>query len=223
MEQVKLNKRLELVASFITENDNIIDVGCDHALLDIYLNEKYPNIKIIASDNKEGPLLHAKENIQKYHKEKKIIVKLGDGIDTIEKDINTIIISGMGGLNMIGILKYKQNMFKQVNKIVLSPNNDTDKVRKELKKMGFIIEDEILIKENNIIYPIIKFKRGKKHYTKIEYIFGPVLINKKEPLFLEYLKREKELREKLLKLLPKKYFSRRHELKKELKEINKIF
>lgn len=220
---MELNKRLELVASFVSENDNIIDVGCDHALLDIYLNDKYPNIKIIASDNKSGPISHAKENIKKYKKENKIIVKLGDGIDTIESDINTIIISGMGGLNMIGILKYKQDMFKQVNKIILSPNNDTDKVRKELKKMGFIIEDEILIKEKNIIYPVIKFIRGKKHYSKIEYIFGPILIKKKDPLFLEYLDKEKELRIKLLELLPKKYISRRFELKKELKEINKIF
>lgn len=220
---MEINKRLELVSSFVSEFDNIIDVGCDHALLDIYLNEKYPNIKIIASDNKEGPISHAKENIKKYKKENKIIVKLGDGIDTIESDINTIIISGMGGLNMIGILKYKQDMFKQVNKIILSPNNDTDKVRKELKKMGFIIDDEILIKEKNIIYPVIKFIRGKKYYSKIEYIFGPVLMKKKDPLFLEYLEKEKELRIKLLELLPKKYISKRFELKKELKEINKIF
>ncbi|MCI8568129.1 MAG: SAM-dependent methyltransferase, partial [Bacilli bacterium] len=34
---MKINERLKLVASFVEENSNVIDVGCDHALLDIYL------------------------------------------------------------------------------------------------------------------------------------------------------------------------------------------
>lgn len=47
----KLSKRLEMVASFIDENDkSVIDIGCDHGLLSIYLAEKFNNLKIIASD-----------------------------------------------------------------------------------------------------------------------------------------------------------------------------
>ena len=37
--------------------------------------------------------------------EGKIEVRLGNGLDTYTKDINTIIISGMGGRNIIGIFK----------------------------------------------------------------------------------------------------------------------
>ena len=49
----KLSKRLEMVASFIDENDkSVIDIGCDHGLLSIYLAEKFNNLKIIAL--KEG-------------------------------------------------------------------------------------------------------------------------------------------------------------------------
>ena len=34
----KLSKRLEMVASFIDENDkSVIDIGCDHGLLSILL------------------------------------------------------------------------------------------------------------------------------------------------------------------------------------------
>ena len=44
----KLSKRLEIVASFIDENDkSVIDIGCDHGLLSIYLAEKFNNLKII--------------------------------------------------------------------------------------------------------------------------------------------------------------------------------
>ena len=34
---MKINERLKRVASYVDDNSYIIDVGCDHALLDIYL------------------------------------------------------------------------------------------------------------------------------------------------------------------------------------------
>ena len=60
---MNISKRLESVASLVEDNRSIIDIGCDHALLSIYiaLNKK-PN-RVIASDNKEGPLEGAKENL----------------------------------------------------------------------------------------------------------------------------------------------------------------
>jgi len=218
----KINDRLFNVASFVEEGRKVIDVGCDHALLSIYLVQNKKPFKVIASDIKEGPLVHANENIKKYKVQDKIIVKLGSGIEPIEEDIDTIIISGMGGLNMIGILKYCPDKYKNVDTIILSPNSDTNVVRKEICKLGFYIEKEKLIKEKNIIYPIICFKRGKVKYSYTDYLYGPILIKNKEPLFLEYLNKEKQTKEKLLSILPKKYIKRRYELKKELEEINKI-
>ena len=217
-----LSKRLETVASLVDSNRSIIDVGCDHALLSIYITLNKNPKKVIASDNKEGPLKSAKENLKKYNVEDKIILKLGDGIEPIESDIDTIIISGMGGLNIVGILKYKRNLYKNVDTIIISANTDVDFVRREITKLGYYIEEEVLVKDGNITYPIIRFKKGKKHYSKIEYILGPILLKKKDKLFIEYLTKEKNTKEKILSILPKKYIFRRVELKKELKMINKI-
>lgn len=220
--KVKLNERLMKVASFIPKNHNIIDVGCDHALLSIYLVQNLEPQKVIASDIKEGPLIQARENIQKYQVEKQIKVKLGAGIDTIEEDIDTIVISGMGGLNMIGILKYHPEKYKNVNTIILSPNSDTDKVRKEICKLGFYIEKESLVKDKNIIYPVILFQRGKAKYHYSDYLYGPYLIQHKDSLLIEYLMKEKNKKEKLLQSLPKKYLQKRWQLKKELRTISRI-
>lgn len=220
--KVKLNNRLQTVANFVQKKASIIDVGCDHALLSIYLVQNNEPKKVIASDIKEGPLENAKENVKKYQVEKQIQIKLGSGIETIDSDINTIIISGMGGLNMIGILKYTPSKYKNVDTIILSPNSDTDKVRTEICKLGFYIKDETLVKDKNIIYPVILFKRGKKKYRYHEYLYGPILIKKQEPLFLDYLKNEKIKKEKLINMLPKKYFKKRWQLKKELQVISKI-
>ena len=220
--KVKLNQRLLKIAELVPINASIIDVGCDHALLSIYISQNKKPKKVIASDIKEGPLIHAKENIRKYQQEDKIKVKLGSGISTIENDIDTIIISGMGGLNMIGILKYSKDTYKNVNRIILSPNSDTYAVRKEITKLGFMIQEEMLVKENNIIYPIIVFERGKKKYHDKDYLFGPILLEKKDTLFLEYIRKETIKKEKLLEVLPKKYIKKRIELKKELHLISKI-
>lgn len=220
--KVKLNNRLLEVANFVEKYRSIIDVGCDHALLSIYLVQNLNPKKVIASDIKEGPLVHARENIMKYQVQEKIEVKLGPGIETIEEDINTIIISGMGGLNMIGILKYYPEKYKQVDTLILSPNSDTDKVRKEICKLGFYIKKETLVKDKHIIYPVILFQRGKRRYHYQDYLYGPCLIQNKNSLLIEYLLKEKEKKEKLLATLPKKYFEKRWQLKKELHTISKI-
>ncbi len=219
--KVKINNRLEKVASLVKENDYVLDVGCDHALLDIYLLQTKKRVRAIASDIKEGPLVHAKENIKKYQLQDKIKVKLGNGIDTIEEEVNTIIISGMGGKNIVGILKYKTNLMKKVDTLILSPNNDTEFVRKEICRLGFYIEEEILVLEKKFFYPILRFRRGKKHYRKEDYLFGPILRIRKDPSFHEYMKREKEVRQKLLQILPKNYMKKRWELKNEIKMIEK--
>lgn len=219
---MKLSKRLTCVASLVEENRSIIDIGCDHALLSIFIVQNKNPKKVIASDNKSGPLVGAKENVLKYKVADKIKIKLGDGVDPIEKDIDTIIISGMGGMSIVGILKYKTLKFKNVDTIILSPNTDSDFVRKEICKLGFHIENEKLVKDGKIIYPVICFKRGIKHYKKIEYILGPVLLKEKEELFIEYLTKEKETKIKILSILPKKYILKRIQLKRELKEIDKI-
>lgn len=220
--KVKLNNRLQTVASFITTNRSIIDVGCDHALLSIYLVQTKDTKKVIASDIKQGPLMRAKENLKKFQVEKQIQIKLGPGIETIDEDIDTIIISGMGGLNMIGILKYSPSKYQNVDTLILSPNSDTDKVRREISKLGFYIENEKLVKDKNIIYPVILFKRGRKKYRYYEYLYGPVLMKQKDSLFFEYMQNEKIKKQKLLEVLPKKYFQKRWQLKKELHEILKI-
>ena len=49
---MKINNRLRSVASLVSCNTSIIDVGCDHALLSIYLYLNKENVKVIASDIK---------------------------------------------------------------------------------------------------------------------------------------------------------------------------
>lgn len=216
---MKINNRLKAIGDLVEANSFCLDVGCDHAFLDIYLVKKGIGIKAIASDILEGPLSQAKQNIKKEGLEKEIETRLGNGLETYSSEVDTVIISGMGGRNMIGIFKNKLNILKKIETIIISPNNYQEDIKRFLCKNGFMIVDEVLVKEKKFIYQIIKFKRGKKHYSKKEYFFGPINLEKKDKLFYEYFQREVKSREILIEVLPKNYRLKKFIVKREIKMI----
>lgn len=218
---MKINDRLKKIGDLVEANSFCLDVGCDHALLDIYLVKKDKNIKAIASDVAEGPVEAAKQNIKRERLESKIEVRLGDGLDTYSDEVNTIIISGMGGRNMIGIFKRHLEVLKKVDTIILSPNNYQIDVKRFLVGNGFYIENEEFVKDKKFIYQIIVFKKGRKHYSRKEYFFGPIYLEKKGKLFEEYYKRELMSRQILLQVLPKNFVWKRFVTKQEIKMIEK--
>lgn len=180
----KLSKRLQVVADFIEDNSKIVDIGCDHGLLSIYLANKYSNIKIIASDVNSNALSSAISNIKDSDLEDRIETRLGSGLDVVTSDeIDTIVIAGMGSNTIVGILKYAKDKLKNVNSIIVQSNTDLYFLRKNIVMLGFYIEDEVLVEDKNIVYNVIKFKKGKKRYSYRELYLGPILINKSDKLF----------------------------------------
>ncbi len=218
---MRINDRLKTIGDLVEANSFCLDVGCDHAFLDIYLVKKNIGIKAIASDVLEGPLVQARKNIEREKLTKEIEVALGDGLDTYKEGVDTIIISGMGGRSIIGILKRHINVLKKIKTIILSPNNYQEDVKRFLCKSGFIIDDEIMVKDKKFIYQIIKFVPGKGRYTKREYFFGPIFLKKKDRLFKEYYQRELKSREILIEVLPANYRLKKFITKQEIKMIKK--
>lgn len=169
---IKINKRLETLSAFINYGDVVLDIGCDHGLLGIYLTLN-KDVKVVSSDINDKPLAKAKENIKKYGLTNKIETRLGDGLDVISSDINTIVISGMGGLNIINILKSIKK-YPNIKKLVLSPNNDFKELRESINKLGFKINKETMVKDHNKFYLITEFIIGKED---VDYYFGKLDLN----------------------------------------------
>ncbi len=218
---MKINKRLMAIAELVDDGSNLIDVGCDHALLPIYVMEHKKNITAIASDKLPGPLEQAKKNIKAANLENKIKVQLSDGIKDLDDQTDTIVISGMGGQLMIGIFKYQMEKLKNIKTIILSPNNDQSMIRSFLLKHGFILVDEMMVEDAGHIYLGMKFQKGKKHYSRQELYFGPILLEKRGELFDKYYQKELERKRILIKLLPKKYRYRRFQVKNEITLLEK--
>ena len=216
---IKLSIRLAAIASLVPLNAHIIDIGCDHALLDIYLCQSKRVKKIIASDINKNALSNAKANISKYKLDSFIETRLGNGLDVLKEsdNINTIIISGMGAHTVVGILKNNLRKLKNIDTIIIQSNTKLSFLRKEITKLNYQISDEEIISDSNKVYTIIKFIKGRKKYSKQELYFGPVLLKKNSELFQTYNKKELDKLKLFLTLVPKNRLLDRYKIKKEIR------
>ncbi len=177
---MKLSKRLKAIADLV-DTKRVIDVGCDHGYLDIYLT-LYKDCHCIASDISKNAISNCIKNISKFDLNDKIDVVVTDGINNI--DINnddTIVLSGMGTKTIIDILNNKQ----LADNIIISSNNDLEKLRRFMVCIGYYIDNEVYVIDAKIHYVIIKFVKGSKEYNDYEYILGPIVI--KDNNFKKYI------------------------------------
>ena len=181
-----ISNRLKSLVKYVNNNDKIIDIGCDHALLDIYLVENKIVDNIIANDISANALNQGKTNIIEKKLEKQIETRLGNGLEVLKEtdNIDTILISGMGTNTILKILN--NSYIKNINKLIIQSNRDYDSLRINIINMGFYIYKEEAIEDNDKIYINIIFLRGKKKYTKEELKYGTKdMINK--DLYTSYL------------------------------------
>ncbi|HOB26019.1 MAG TPA: class I SAM-dependent methyltransferase [Bacilli bacterium] len=212
-----ISVRLESLATYVNYNDKIIDIGCDHALLDIYLVKNKLVRSIIACDIHEGALESGKNNVSKENLSDKIDLRLGDGLSVLKKNdvVNTILISGMGTSTIVEILN--NPYLTNINKLIIQSNNDHMELRKKITKLGFEIKSESFIVDNNKHYINIVFVRGEHKYLEREFRYGPILIHNKA-----YLQFELDNCNKILSYIPKNKFILRFKLKKEIRLIKKL-
>lgn len=171
---MKLTKRLQAICDLIEEGSRIIDVGADHALVDIYLT-KYKNCKCIATDISEKCIQKAKENIEKNNLNIETIVT--NGLENIDLKDEKIILAGMGAHTILKILN--KNI---TNDLIISAHTDIPLLRKEIQKKGYYIEDEKVVNEKHYyIITYYKYGKGKKSNNYIT----PFIQNKEYINFLE--------------------------------------
>lgn len=193
---VKIKNRLNSLVKYIDYEDKVMDVGCDHALLDIFLVQEGILDKVYVCDVNPNALENGKRNIEANNMVGKVIPILGFGIEkSVNLDIDTLIISGMGSNSIIEIIS--SPFLNKIYKLVLQSNNNHYDLRKYLTKIGFNIYVEEIIKDGKKEYINIIALRDNiiKTYSEKEYLFGPVLIKDKNNL--DYFIKLKEEYEEL--------------------------
>ena len=131
------SKRINALASLVEKSDSVLDLGCDHGYLDIYLTKNNLCHKVYASDISSNALSSAKSNFQK----EKVFIEtfLSDGFLNIPVSFDTAVIAGVGTNTIINILRGKT----LPEKLVLSSNNDLYELRCFLNKICYKIIKEV--------------------------------------------------------------------------------
>lgn len=165
---LSISKRLKTIASLVTPQKKVIDMGTDHAYLPIYLYLNNITKNITASDISPQVLEISLNNLQKYNLEKKINLIKSDGFRNVDGIFDIAVITGMGTYTIINILNTKNIP----DTLIIQSNNDYYLLRKHLNYLGYKIENEIALYENKHYYIIIKFIKEKEFLTDEELLFG---------------------------------------------------
>ncbi len=187
--EIKLaNERFDALISQVRKGSSVADIGCDHAYVSCKLVQLGISKRVYASDVREGPLLAAKANIQKYGFSEYITAHLADGLDGIENFApDDIIVAGMGG-ELIARIIDKSEYVKNCNvNLILQPMTCTYELREYLLQNGFEIKNELLCRDSGKIYEIILCSYSGISYTAKEEFLHIGLKTHNDPLFREFV------------------------------------
>lgn len=189
-----MSNRLEKIIEFVEKNSIVADIGTDHGLVPIYLSKNKIAKRIIGIDISEKSLLKLKLKIENSLKYQNIYPIVSDGLKVLKPfEVDTIIISGMGGLLISKIIKESPEIAKSANTLILQGNNNIEALRRFLHENGYAIVDESDVFENKKYYQILKVESGLEVYNKDYYYeFGKVLIDKGSPNLKEFIELEIE-------------------------------
>lgn len=161
-------KRLETIASLVTKDAKIIDIGTDHAYLPIYLYKNNITKDITASDISLNVLEYSKKNIDKAGLSECIKLVQSDGFKNLIDTYDEAVIAGMGTNTIMDILSFDSIP----NSLIISSHNNLYELRAFMQNLGYKIVKEVVVKEKDSYYDVIKYEKGIDNLSKEEILFG---------------------------------------------------
>ena len=150
-----------------------------------------------------GPLERAREHIAQYQMGDYIETRLSDGLHALRAgEGDSLLIAGMGGGLTVRILSEGEPLLSGFRELILEPQSDIDRVRAWLLEHGFFLAQENFVEEDGKYYPILRAVPGEKENLKAEELFyGPRLLEKENPVLREYLLKQQEQNQTLIRQL----------------------
>lgn len=184
--------RIKQLSKLIEPCQCVYDVGSDHALLAINLLKDKKVKQVVNIEKNWLPHNTGKSNLAKNHLTTKTINVLNDGLKDITNKVfvqpDYVVIAGMGGKNIIEILKSKDPKLNKQAKFLLEANCDNDELRKFLARKWEILFEEVCL-DRNKFYQIICAKQSSKSVTinNFDAYFGLSSKQKDKKIWLKYL------------------------------------
>lgn len=221
---IRLSDRLKVMADLVNKGETVADIGTDHGFLPMYLVEANISPRTVLADVSRASLEKAISNVSRRNYdevfEQRFDFRWGSGLEVLENsEVDCITIAGMGGILITEILGENLDKTGSFRKFILQPRNAQGELRYWLRRNGFGIKSEILVKEGKYICEVILAEVSKKiansdsknwlaefenlGYESIEYEIPESKLIKNRYLYREFIKRKINKEEDILKKLEK--------------------
>lgn len=179
-------KRIAKICSFLDKCTSFTDVACDHGYCTLYMLEKGLCERAVVSDISDKCLSKARGLLFKYIAEGMCEAVCCDGLEGIDENTEQVLIAGIGGEEIIKILKnaYIPRGF------VFQPMKNAEGLRAYLLENNCEIAYDGIFRDGKKYYFLIKGKRGGKRekYTPAQLKYGRDSFS--NPEFYSFLKQE---------------------------------
>ncbi|MBQ1341854.1 MAG: tRNA (adenine(22)-N(1))-methyltransferase TrmK [Erysipelotrichaceae bacterium] len=213
-----ISKRIKTLAALIDSNERVLDVGCDHAFLAVWLKKNGHSGPIACTELREGPRQNALRNLQENGIED-VEVWPTYGVENVEFDADVVVMAGMGFTTVTKIISGRPEYFAG-KRMIIQINTEVDKMRRWLMSNGFKIDDELMIRDYKY-YEILTVSQGQMELNEQQIEFGPYLLQHKNEVFVEcYQKRIAKL-ETIRESLPENHPDIRR-IQEQIEKIKKV-
>ncbi|MCI5753617.1 MAG: class I SAM-dependent methyltransferase [Clostridiales bacterium] len=189
METITLSRRLAALAALVPQGSCPVDVGTDHGYLPAWLLQNGVCSRAYATDLRSKPLESAMRTAQAAGLSGQITFFLCDGLeDCPPREVDTVIIAGMGGENIAGILE--RAPWTREKLLILQPMSRQEVLRAFLTEHGYAIVSEHLVQDGGILYQVLTARGGTPApHTPAELLTGRFALLEADPLLPEYLEK----------------------------------
>lgn len=181
-------KRIDTLCSLLKKTTTFADVGCDHGYCSEYMLKNGLCEFAILSDISKGSLQKAETLLSEYIEDGKAKAVLGNGFFGVPKDVEEVLIAGMGGEEIVEILSHGKYGFMPAT-FVFQPMLNPDKLRAYILENGGYIERDFTFEGGGKYYDVIVGRKRngeeKQTYTPMELEFGYDNIRERGEAFLK--------------------------------------
>ncbi len=188
------SKRIDTLCSLLRPANTFADVGCDHGYCTEYMLKEGLCGRAIFSDVSRGSLAKAEKLLAPFVRQGKATPVLGDGFLGVPKDVDEVLIAGMGGSEIISILSDKKYGFMP-KYFVFQPMHDSEKLRRYILENGGYIERDYTFEDGKFYDVLVggKCEEGGQvcvEYTDAELEFGKENIQFLPEVFVKRIKKQ---------------------------------
>jgi tRNA (adenine22-N1)-methyltransferase len=177
--------RIDVICSYLDKCKTFADIGCDHGYCTQYMLDNNLCDDAIITDISAKSLNKAQTLLSKYIDGGRCNYICCDGLNGVESNVDLVLIAGMGGEEIVKILK---EAFIPKN-FVFQPMKNAEVLREYLLNNNCKLQRDDIFKDGKY-YFIIKGTRllGGDSYTQAQLAFGRDSLN--NSLLKDYLSEE---------------------------------